>query len=81
LGRIIGAASAQDVMARFGLGRTVCYRTLAALVDDGLPAPDHPTMQPPRLRRSTRRFGKRQGLRCSSPSWLLDGAAAGVMIG
>ena len=33
---VIGAASAQDVMARFRLGRTVCYRRLAALVDHGL---------------------------------------------
>ena len=33
---VIGAASAQDVMARFGVGRTVCYRRLAALVDHGL---------------------------------------------
>jgi hypothetical protein len=33
---VIGAASAQDVMARFRLGRTVCYRRLWALVDHGL---------------------------------------------
>src|SRR3954452_12720092 len=33
---VIGAASAQDVMARFRLGRTVCYRRLRALVDHGL---------------------------------------------
>jgi hypothetical protein len=33
---VIGAASAQDVMARFRLGRTVGYRRLAALVDHGL---------------------------------------------
>src|SRR4051794_27479642 len=33
---VIGAVSAQDVMARFGVGRTVCYRRLRALVDHGL---------------------------------------------
>ncbi len=33
---VIGAVSAQDVMARFGLGRTVGYRRLRALVDHGL---------------------------------------------
>ena len=33
---VIGAASAQDVMAHFRLGRTVCYRRLRALVDHGL---------------------------------------------
>jgi hypothetical protein len=30
---VIGAATAQDVMARFGVGRTVGYRRLARLVD------------------------------------------------
>jgi hypothetical protein len=30
---VIGAVSAQDVMARFGVGRTVGYRRLRALVD------------------------------------------------
>jgi hypothetical protein len=33
---VVGAASAQDVMARFGVGRTVGYRRLRALVDHGL---------------------------------------------
>jgi hypothetical protein len=33
---IIGAVSARDVMARFGVGRTVAYRRLARLVDYGL---------------------------------------------
>jgi hypothetical protein len=33
---VIGAVSAQDVMARFGVGRSVCYRRLAVLVDHGL---------------------------------------------
>jgi hypothetical protein len=33
---VIGAVSAQDVMARFGVGRTVGYRRLRALVDHGL---------------------------------------------
>jgi hypothetical protein len=33
---VIGAVSAQDVMDRFGLGRTVGYRRLRALVDHGL---------------------------------------------
>jgi hypothetical protein len=33
---VIGAVSAQDVMAKFGVGRTVGYRRLAALVDHGL---------------------------------------------
>jgi hypothetical protein len=33
---VIGAVSAQDVMARFGVGRTVGYRRLRALVDQGL---------------------------------------------
>jgi hypothetical protein len=32
---VIGAVSAQDVMARFGVGRTVGYRRLRALVDHG----------------------------------------------
>jgi hypothetical protein len=32
----LGAASAVDVMARFGMGRTAAYRRLAALVDQGL---------------------------------------------
>ena len=33
---VIGAVSAGDVMARFGVGRTVGYRRLARLVDHGL---------------------------------------------
>jgi hypothetical protein len=33
---VIGAVSAQDVMAKFGVGRTVGYRRLRALVDHGL---------------------------------------------
>jgi hypothetical protein len=33
---VIGAVSAQDVMAHFGVGRTVGYRRLRALVDHGL---------------------------------------------
>jgi hypothetical protein len=33
---VIGAVSAQDVMKRFGVGRTVGYRRLRALVDHGL---------------------------------------------
>jgi hypothetical protein len=33
---VIGAVGAQDVMARFGVGRTVGYRRLRALVDHGL---------------------------------------------
>jgi hypothetical protein len=33
---VIGAVSAQEVMARFGVGRTVGYRRLAALVEHGL---------------------------------------------
>ena len=33
---VIGAVSAQDVMEQFGLGRTVGYRRLRALVDHGL---------------------------------------------
>jgi transposase len=32
----IGGVSAQDVMARFGVGRTVTYRRLRAPVDHGL---------------------------------------------
>ena len=32
---VVGAVSAQDVMARFGVGRTVGYRRLRALVDHG----------------------------------------------
>ena len=35
IGRL-GAASAADVMARFGMGRTATYRRLAALVDQGV---------------------------------------------
>ena len=33
---VIGAVSAQDVMARFGVGRTVAYRRLAVLVELGV---------------------------------------------
>ena len=33
---VVGAVSAQDVMAKFRLGRTVGYRRLAALVELGL---------------------------------------------
>jgi hypothetical protein len=33
---VIGAVGAQDVMAKFGVGRTVGYRRLRALVDHGL---------------------------------------------
>jgi hypothetical protein len=33
---VVGAVSAPDVMARFGVGRTVGYRRLARLVDHGL---------------------------------------------
>jgi hypothetical protein len=33
---VIGTVSAQDVMAKFGVGRTVGYRRLRALVDQGL---------------------------------------------
>jgi chromosome segregation and condensation protein ScpB len=33
---VIGAVSAQDVMKRFGVGRTVGYRRLRALVNHGL---------------------------------------------
>jgi transposase len=33
---VIGAVSAHDVMARFGVGRTVAYRRLARLVNQGL---------------------------------------------
>jgi hypothetical protein len=33
---VVGAVSAQDVMQRFGVGRTVGYRRLRALVDHGL---------------------------------------------
>jgi len=33
---VIGAVSAQDVKARCGVGRTVGYRRLRALVDHGL---------------------------------------------
>jgi len=33
---VLGAVSARDVMARYGVGRTVGYRRLAALVDHGL---------------------------------------------
>jgi hypothetical protein len=36
VGGLIGAVSAQDVMAKFGVGRTVGYRRLRALVDHGL---------------------------------------------
>jgi transposase len=38
---VIGAVSAQDVMARFGVGRTVGYRRLARLVDHGLLSRTH----------------------------------------
>jgi hypothetical protein len=33
---VVGAVSARDVMAKFGVGRTVAYRRLRVLVDHGL---------------------------------------------
>jgi hypothetical protein len=51
---VIGAVSAQDVMARFGLGRTVCYRRLRALVDHGLIARERLVHGQPTLYVATR---------------------------
>ena len=51
---VIGAVSAQDVMARFGVGRTVGHRRLRALVDHGL------------LSRARLVYGPR-GARCHAP--------------
>ena len=46
---VIGAVSAQDVMARFGVGRTVAYRRLGRLVDYGLLARVAAGLRPARV--------------------------------
>ena len=51
---VIGAVSAQDVMARFGVGRTVGYRRLRALVDHGLLTRAHLVYGQPALYVATR---------------------------
>jgi excisionase family DNA binding protein len=38
---VIGAVSVREIMARFGVGRTVAYRRLAALVEHGLLSRPH----------------------------------------
>ena len=53
IGRL-GAASAADVMARFGMGRTATYRRLAALVDQGLLATERLLHGQPALYVATR---------------------------
>jgi hypothetical protein len=80
---VIGAVGAQeDVTARFGVGRTVGYRRLRALVDHALPSPEHlddATTDEPPPRRAVSGNGRCR--HCRSPSWSLDGAAGGVIIG
>jgi len=51
---VIGAVSAQDVMARFALGRTVAYRRLARLVEFGLLARSQLLYGQPALYTATR---------------------------
>jgi transposase len=51
---VIGAVSAQDVMARFGVGRTVGYRRLARLVEHGLLTCSRPVYGQPALYTATR---------------------------
>jgi hypothetical protein len=51
---VIGAVSAQDVMARFSIGRTVGYRRLARLVDYGLLARSRLVYGQPALYTATR---------------------------
>ena len=53
IGRL-GAASAADVMARFGMGRTATYRRLAALVDQGVLATERLLYGQPALYVATR---------------------------
>ena len=53
IGRL-GAASAADVMARFGMGRTATYRRLAALVDQGVLAAERLLYGEPSLYVATR---------------------------
>jgi hypothetical protein len=53
IGRL-GAASAADVMARFGMGRTAAYRRLAALVDQGVLATERLLYGQPALYVATR---------------------------
>ena len=53
IGRL-GAASAADVMARFGMGRTATYRRLAALVDQGVLATERLLHGQPALYVATR---------------------------
>jgi hypothetical protein len=50
----LGAASAADVMARFGMGRTATYRRLAALVDQGVLATERLLYGEPALYVATR---------------------------
>jgi hypothetical protein len=54
-GGVIRAVSAQDVMQRFGVGRTVGYGRLRALVDHGL------LTRAPRLRAAGRYVATRGG--------------------
>jgi hypothetical protein len=53
IGRL-GAVSAADVMAHFGMGRTATYRRLAALVDQGLLATERLLYGEPALYIATR---------------------------
>ena len=70
---VIGAVSAQDVMSRVGVGRTVGYRRLRALVDHG----HRETLSDPRARRGFPKLQPRQ----RRPTARLDTAAAEGGIG
>jgi hypothetical protein len=69
---VIGAVSAPDVMARFGVGRTVGYRRLARLVDHGLLTGARLVYGQPALYTATR-----EGLAWAGPSQV-DPARVGV---
>jgi transposase len=69
---VLGAVSAPDVMARFGVGRTVAYRRLARLVEYGLLARSRLVYGQPALYTATR-----EGLAWAGLSQL-DSARVGV---
>ncbi len=71
---VIGAVSAQDVMARFGGGRTVGYRRLLALVD-------HAFRETHSDRAAHRRRFPKPQLRRRQPTARLNTAAAECGIG
>ena len=78
---VIGAVSVVDVMARFGVGRTVAYRRLRALVDYGLlraRAPRVRAADAVRRRRARARVG-RDGAGGAGARGRRDGQALGAV--